>query len=183
MLICYPTERRERAQGPYELHVAPPSDVDITAAGPGQNQVGRYDPYEQHDLQEREHLTRQTSERSDEQDGDGERLTATGARHMYERHEATLSTDSADYDLPPGDRSSTESLIKPPRYVESSDGHGHHVAVTVKDFDLERQSMDRTPSPTPEEAEFLAEKAGPDWEKMKDWRFWVSKKMLSACHS
>lgn len=94
---------------------------------------------------------------------------------MYQHPLGRESTDSQDYQ-PPDDRSSTESLIKPPPYVESADGH------TVKDVsvDIERQAVMRTPSPTPEEAEFLAKKDGPDWEKMKDWHFWVSKPVLSS---
>lgn len=46
------------------------------------------------------------------------------------------------------------------------------------DLDVENRYEGRTPSPTPEEAAFLAEGNGINWEKLKSLKFWLSKGVL-----
>ena len=51
------------------------------------------------------------------------------------------------------------------------------------DVAVNMRAINRTPSPTPSEAEELTKTSLFDWKAMSNWRYWIRKEWLCACYS
>ena len=66
-------------------------------------------------------------------------------------------------------------VVRPQAHRNLSSSNEHHEDSTL------RRELDRTPSPTPSEAEELDALGPINWRKYCDWRFWVRKEWTRKC--